>query len=161
MSNGYVTDHALASRLERAEGRANAAAVDARASVDPGSGATWIEVDGTLAMFDGPESPITQTFGLGMFAAPTPESLGVIESFFTSRGADTMHETCPLGDPALLKLLPERGYRPIEQSAVLYQPLTVTMHYEVETGARIRVRVASKAESLLWATIGSRGWGST
>lgn len=161
MSNDYVTDHALASRLERAEGRANVASVEARAFVDPGAGATWIEVDGTLAMFDGPGSPITQTFGLGMFAAPMPESLDAIESFFSSRGAETMHETCPLGDPTLLRILPDRGYRPIEQSAVLYQSLTVTKHTKVEADARIHVRIAGPDESLLWATVGSRGWGST
>ena len=161
MSQSYVTDHALASRLERAEGRANVASVEARAATDPLVGATWIELDGTLAMFDGPGSPITQTFGLGMFAAPTPEALNAIESFFSSRGADTMHETCPLGDPVLLRLLPDRGYRPIEQSTVLYQPLTSTMHFETSDDARLRVRVTSADEALLWATIGSRGWGST
>jgi len=161
MSQSYVTDHALASRLERAEGRANVASVEARAAADPRVGATWIEVDGTLAMFDGPGSPITQTFGLGMSAAPTTEALDAIESFFSSRGADTMHETCPLGDPTLLRLLPERGYRPIEQSTVLYQPLKSTMDSELDDDARRSVRVTREDEALLWATIGSRGWGST
>jgi len=31
----------------------------------------WIEVGGTYAMFDGPSSPVTQTFGLGIFQSPT------------------------------------------------------------------------------------------
>lgn len=160
MAQSYVTDHALASRLERAEGRANVASVEARAAAQPDAGATWIEVDGTLAMFDGQGSPITQTFGLGMFAAPTSDALDAIESFFSSRGADTMHETCPLGDAALLRVLPERGYRPIEQSTVLYQPLDSAMHSAVDD-ARLHVRVTSANEALLWATIGSLGWGST
>src|SRR5690348_14453887 len=103
MSNTYVTDHPLASRLERAEGLANVASVEARAIAEPSVGATWIEVEGTLAMFDGPGSPLTQTFGLGMLSPPTANALDEIESFFASRGADIMHETCPIGDPALLR----------------------------------------------------------
>lgn len=161
MAHSYVTDHALASRLERAEGCANVASVEARAAAEPHVGATWMEVGGTLAMFDGPGSPLTQTFGLAMSAAPTPDALHQIESFFSARGADTMHETCPLGDPALLRILPERKYRPIEQSTVLYQPLTAAMHSELETDAHVHVRVAGADEALLWATIGSRGWGDT
>ena len=55
-------------------------------------------MDRTFAMFDGPRSPLTQSFGLGMSGAPTPIALDEIESFFSSRDADTMHETCPLAD---------------------------------------------------------------
>jgi GNAT superfamily N-acetyltransferase len=161
MSNTYVTDHALASRLERAEAKANVASIESRAATEPHVGATWIEVDGTFAMFDGPRSPLTQTFGLGMCAAPTPVALDEIESFFSSRNADTMHETCPLAVPALLRLLPDRGYRPLEQSTVLYQPLSAATHTMPEPNARLRVRLLSTDESQLWATTASRGWGDT
>jgi RNA polymerase sigma-70 factor (ECF subfamily) len=71
MSNAYVTDHALASRLEYAEAKANVASIEARDAADPQVGAKWIEVDGTFALFDGPGSPLTQSFGLGMAGAPT------------------------------------------------------------------------------------------
>ena len=63
----YLTDLSLARRLEYAEARANVAFVEARAADSPGSGATWCEVAGTYAMFDGVESPCTQTFGFGLF----------------------------------------------------------------------------------------------
>jgi hypothetical protein len=56
----------LARRLERAEGAANAACIDARRNVHPHVGAAWMEVGGVYAMFDGPASPLTQTFGLGI-----------------------------------------------------------------------------------------------
>jgi acetyltransferase (GNAT) family protein len=158
--NTYVTDHALASRLERAEAKANVASIEARAAAEPHVGATWIEVDGTFAMFDGPQSPLTQTFGLGMSAAPTPIALDEIESFFSSRDASTMHETCPLADLALLRVLPERGYRPIEQSTVLYQPLRATT-YAMPEDSRLTVRLLSVDESPAWATIASHGWSDT
>jgi hypothetical protein len=70
-------DVALARRLERTEARANAAFVESRARLAPDVGATWIEVAGAYAMFDGVGSPLTQTFGLGMFDLVTD---GVLEA---------------------------------------------------------------------------------
>ncbi|HEY8459957.1 MAG TPA: hypothetical protein VIM99_06220, partial [Blastocatellia bacterium] len=61
------SDLALARRLERAEGRSNVDFVEARAKLFPDSGAEWIEVAGAYAIFDGIGSPLTQTFGLGVF----------------------------------------------------------------------------------------------
>jgi GNAT superfamily N-acetyltransferase len=161
MSNTYVTDHALAARVEHAEARANVASIGARAAAEPHCGATWIEVDGTFALFDGPRSPLTQTFGLGMHGAPTPAALDTIESFFSSRNTDTMHETCPLADPQLLRILPDRGYRPIEQSTVLYQPLNAATHQVAQRDSRIHVRVSDEREATLWARVTSRGWSDT
>jgi hypothetical protein len=76
-----TVDLALARRLERAEGLANAAFVDARRDVQPEVGAEWMEAAGVLAMFDGPASPITQTFGLGLDESLARE-LDQIEAFF-------------------------------------------------------------------------------
>lgn len=152
-----VTDVSLARRLERAEGATNAAFVEARRRMDAASGAEWRELGGTYAMFDGAESPITQTFGLGLFSAPTNDMLGELESFFAERGAPTMHETCPLADMALLSLLPERGYRPVEQSSVLHCELTessIPVHR-----SELHVRRIDPGEAELWADTSMRGWG--
>ena len=119
----HVTDLALARRLERAEGAANAAFVESRALHAPALGATWSEVGGTYAMFDGVGSPLTQTFGLGLFAAPSADDLQALEDFFRARGAEVFHEVSPLADPALLPLLSGRGYHPIELTTVLRLPL--------------------------------------
>ena len=73
-SPGVFCDLSLARRLERTEAEANARFVRARASVSPESGATWMEVGGTYAMFDGVASPCTQTFGLGIFQPVRPGS---------------------------------------------------------------------------------------
>ena len=107
---------ALTRQLERAEATANAAFVDARALVSPESGATWIEVAGVRAMFDTPESPITQTFCLGMFQAPTSDDLAALEAFYAERSAPVYHEVSPLADPAVVPLLNERGYRVVPSS---------------------------------------------
>lgn len=156
-----VADLALARRLEHAEGSANRAFVEARAAQEPGLGAEWKEFDGTLAMFDGPHSPITQTFGLALFSAPTHESLAAIETFFTSRGAPVSHETCPIADAALLALLPERGYRPVEQSTVLYQALTESSMPAVRSDATLGARLINAGEEDRWADTGALGWSET
>ena len=72
-------DRSLSCRLERAEGLTNAEFVEARARLMPQSGAKWISVAGALAMFDGVDSPWTQTFGLGLFQMPTAPELTAIE----------------------------------------------------------------------------------
>jgi hypothetical protein len=116
-------DVSLARRLERAEALSNARFVDSRARVAPASDACWIEVAGTYAMFDGPASPATQTFGLGMFAPPAPGDLDRLEAFFMQRGAPVYHEVSPLADEGVVPLLTARGYRPFEFTSVLYQPI--------------------------------------
>ena len=103
-------DLALARRIERAEGHANAAFVQSRVAVDPASGAAFLDVGGTYVMFDGVNSPLTQTFGLGVIDTPTAPLLDTIEAFFRERGAAVMHEVSPTVDPAVLALLSSRGY---------------------------------------------------
>ena len=124
MSGAFpFADLALSQRLEGAEGLGNARFVEGRARVFPDSGATWIEVAGARAMFDGAASPLTQTFGLGLFQPATAADLDAIETFFAERGAPTFHEVSPLADPGLPALLTGRGYRPIEFTSVLYRPI--------------------------------------
>src|SRR5262245_25178450 len=107
-------DRALARRLERAEGSANAEFVAARAQAFPDVGACRIEVAGAYAMFDGPESPCTQSFGLGVFDEVTDADFERLETFFHSRGADVFHEVSPLADPSLLARFATGGYQPFE-----------------------------------------------
>jgi len=148
-------DLALARRLERAEGRANVRFVEARARLEPDLGACWMEVAGAYAMFDGPRSPCTQTFGLGLFQMPTAAEMEGIETFFRERGAPVFHEVSPLADAALTGVLNERGYRPVELTSVLYLPLGSRQAAE---GGAIRVRLAGEDERELWARTAAEGW---
>src|ERR1700740_90045 len=84
-------DLALSRRLERAEGHACAEFAEARRRLFPGSGAEWIECAGAYAVFDGIDSPVTQTFGLGIFEELSAASLDTIERFFADRGARVLH----------------------------------------------------------------------
>ena len=118
-----LADHRLAQRLERTEGDANRRFVEARARAEPPSGASWTEVDGTYVMFDGVESPLTQTFGLGISGPVTSTTFERIERYFSDRGATTFHEVSPLADASTLPQLHARGYEAFEFSSVLFQPL--------------------------------------
>jgi GNAT superfamily N-acetyltransferase len=156
-----LADRALAQRLERAEGSSNAAFVESRASLFPETRAEWREVGGTYAMFDGPDSPVTQTFGFGLFAAPTTAELAALEGFFHAHGAPVYHEVSPMGDPAHIALLAERGYRPLEYTSVLHQPLPLADHGVAAAPASVRARPIEPHEGPLWAETAARGWSET
>lgn len=148
-------DKTLSRRLERTEARSNADFVETRARVDPSVGATWIEVGGAYAMFDGVGSPLTQTFGLGIFEDATSDQLDEIEAFFTERGADVFHEVSALADQSILSLLGgERGYRPIELTSVMFRPIGVTESPKSE----IKTRLVEEDEADLWAETAAAGW---
>jgi GNAT superfamily N-acetyltransferase len=151
-------DLALAQRLERTEASANSRFVEARARVNPEVGAEWIEVAGAYAMFDGVQSPCTQTFGLGLFQMPTATEMERVERFFRQRNAAVMHEVSPLADAELVGLLSERGYRPLELSNVLFLPLSDRVPAEVSRHEGMKTRIVGEAERDLWARSSADGW---
>jgi hypothetical protein len=157
-ANFPVVDMALARRLERAEGLANADFVDARARAFFEIGARWIEVAGALAMFDGVESPCTQTFGLGMFEPATDAHFEEIETFFEERGAKVFHEVCPLSNVSLVEMLNERGYRPMEYSNVLYRPIRSGEGSALPENRSVEARLVKSDETKLWTQVVREGW---
>jgi hypothetical protein len=162
-----LADLALSRRLERAEALSNARFVASRARVRPSSGACWIAVAGAHAMFDGPTSPATQTFGLGMSQLPADEDLDRIEAFFVERGAPVYHEVSPLADEKLVPMLNARGYRPFEFTSVMYQPIGpagLTPRDPGDTGAAqdvrpaVTVRLVETADLDVFARTSAAGW---
>jgi hypothetical protein len=147
------SDLTLARRLERAEAQANIDFVEARASVSPEVGAAWTEIAGACAMFDGPESMLTQTFCLGMARVSTPEEMDSIERFYREREAPVYHEVSPLADPALFPVLSARGYQPIEFTSILYRPVGDP---PAAANEHIRVRLADDPD--VWARTMAKGW---
>lgn len=152
------SDKALSQKLERAEACANADFVETRARLMPETGATWIEVGGAYAMFDGPESPCTQTFGLGLFDEITGVEMERIETFFAERDAPVFHEVSPMADQSVIALLGERGYRPIELTNVMYRPVGRATANERRVNPQIAMRVITPGEVDLWAGTSAAGW---
>jgi GNAT superfamily N-acetyltransferase len=137
---------------------ANARFVEARASLVPDSGAEWIEIAGAYAMFDGPRSPCTQTFGLGLFQMPTSGEMDELESFFGQRGSPVFHEVCPLASKALLPMLNARGYKPIEFSNVMFMDLGNRDSRVPVPHKNLHVSIAGVDERELWARTAAKGW---
>jgi GNAT superfamily N-acetyltransferase len=153
-----LVDLSLARRLERTEAGANAAFVTARGRLNPQLGAVWTEVAGAYAMFDGVGSPLTQSFGLGLFAEPTDADFEALESFFRDRGAEVHHEISPLTDLALLPRLSARGYQPVELTSILFRPVPRDVPAAEEDGLRVRRVGPDEAEP--WARVAAEGWSS-
>jgi GNAT superfamily N-acetyltransferase len=158
-------DVVLARRLERAEAHANAQSVMARARLWPESGAAWIDVRGAYAMFDGVDSPITQTFGLGLFDEVRSTDLEQVEQFFGQHGAPSFHEVSPLAGVDLAALLGERGYRPFEFTSVMFRPVAtsetaggVERSSPLAVTSRVAVRVATPDDEETWTETAATGW---
>jgi hypothetical protein len=149
------SDLDLSRQLERAEGQACLEFAKARSRLHPSSGASWIECAGAYAVFDGVDSPVTQTFGLGLFEQLSPTSLDEIERFFLDRGAAVLHEVSPLAGVATLDLLCSRGYRPIEISSVMHQAIDPS---GAKGESAVTVRMAGPEEVALWTDVSARGW---
>jgi len=149
-------DRSLARRLERTEGSVCASYTEARRERPDDPGATWCDFEGTYAIFDGAESPLTQTFGLGVWDPVTPEGLSAIEAFFAARGVATMHEVSPLAGVELSALLVDRRYRPIEQSTVLVQDIVERV--DPPGSPALRVRTIEPADRDAWIETSVAGW---
>jgi GNAT superfamily N-acetyltransferase len=149
------SDLDLSRQLERAEGQACLEFAKARSCLNPNSGASWIECAGAYAVFDGVDSPVTQTFGLGLFEQLSSGSLDSIERFFLDREAVVVHEVSPLAGLATLDLLCARGYRPIELSSVMHRAVDPPA---TKVESAVTVRVAVPEEVALWTDVSARGW---
>ncbi len=103
-----------------------------------------------------------KTFGLGLFQMPVVRDMDEIEAFFRDHQAPVLHEVSPLADPALLALLVDRGYRPLELSNVLFLPLSERIPAELLPNKRpnegMQTRIANENEHDLWARTSADGW---
>src|SRR5215468_5132962 len=148
-------DRDLARRLERTEGAVSASYTTAPAAAP---GAIWHDFDGTYAIFDTADSPLTQTFGLGLFAPVTPALVSDIEAFFAQRGAAAMHEVSSLAGVETAALLTDRGYRPIELSTVLVQDIESVAVAYASSALQVRALEPDDAARDAWVDTWLAGW---
>lgn len=151
-------DKSLSQKMERAEARASRDFVSSRGKLQPESSAEWIEVGGAYVMFDGVESPLSQTFGLGLYEDATAEHLDEIEKFFKDRNAPVFHEVSPMTDLSLMQMLNARGYQPVELTSVMFQSLDEVPDRAVNP--EITCRIINNEEEDLWARTSASGWGT-
>lgn len=156
-------DRRLARRLESAEGAINASFVDAHARRSPGQQLARTEIAGAYLVFDGLDSPLTQTFGLGLDSLPTAAELSAIEAFFQQRGAAVQHEISPLAGVETFALLADRGYRPVELTTVLVRPVEggAPLAEPPAEAADLIARAAAPSEAEAWIEAAVAGWALT
>lgn len=152
------SDKFLSQKLEQTEAHANVNFINSRASLEPDLNAEWINIDGTYALFDGIESPLTQTFGLGLFAEVNHDKLAKLEAFFQKHHAAVCHEVSPLASPSHLAILHERGYRPIELTTVMFKTLSDKNLPRQAASSGLTVRMLCEGEENIWANTSAKGW---
>jgi hypothetical protein len=150
-------DFELSARLEQAEGASCASFASTRARIQPETGSTSIRIAGAYVVYDGPTSPITQTFGLGMFGPVSAQNLDAIEAFFKERDAPVFHEASPHAGVELFAALANRGYKPVELTSVMYRDLKFSGPGE----GNVHVREIRDNERKLWAQVMAQGWAET
>lgn len=151
------SDRALSQKLEQTEGRFNAAFVSAHLEMFPDSGVEWKEINGTYALFDGVESPLTQTFGLGLLKEVSSQVIEELEEYYQQFSAPIFHEISPLADPHM-EILFNHGYQPIEQSSILFKTLS---NEKLFNFSKIKAEPMLKNEKEAchtWALTSARGW---
>lgn len=146
-------DLPLARRLEATEAAASTRFVEARSRLQPAVNAEWIQVNGAFAMFDGPDSPITQTFCLGIFEPPTESGLDQLEQFFFDRGAPVCQEVSPLAGIDCAAALASRGYRPFEFTSVMHRTVEPS-----QQKTKISTRRMIPGEEQAWSRTSVEGW---
>jgi GNAT superfamily N-acetyltransferase len=117
-------------------------------------------------MFDGIDSPLTQTFGLGVSGAVSAQDLDTIEQFFRERQAPIFHEVSPLADASVLALLTARAYRVVEFTSVMWQPIASGFSHQAPDNSaqapgfhsRVTARPIRDTEHARWASVAARGW---
>jgi hypothetical protein len=158
--NVVLVDSELSSRLEGTEGLANSRFIEARQrqSSEMTPAPAWIKVGSAFVMFDGVDSPLTQSFGLGMQGAVSSSEFEQIEAFFHEREAPVFLEVSPLAAPETLTLLNERGYQPVEYTSVLCRRIGLKFSLPSSKSSFIQVRKIEATEAELFAQTSANGW---
>lgn len=106
-------------------------------------------------MYDGAASPMTQTFGLGIFEPPSAAAVETLERFFQERGAPVHHEVSPLADSSLVPLMVSRGYHPLEFTSVMFRPIDRALTFAANPAIMVTL-VESGDDS--WVQTAAKGW---
>lgn len=101
-------DAALAARIDRAEGRLCSRLATGSSKH---KAAFVLPVNGGVAVFAGPHSPINKVIGVGFDGPLDPTELDGIEARWTTEGEPVRVELSILADPAAVATLAGRGYR--------------------------------------------------
>lgn len=148
-------DTTLAERVERAEAQLIARAGQAAHRRQGGGDGFVMAVAGGVPTFAEPGSPFNKVAGVGFAAAPSARELDEIEEAYRARGADVQVELSHLGDPRIVSLLTNRGYRLTSFENVLGLALDGEIEQVAPHG--IDVRTSGEDEFDAWLDVVAEG----
>jgi GNAT superfamily N-acetyltransferase len=108
-----------------------------------------------VASFAGEGSPYNKVAGLGFGGVPDASSVDEIERAFAAVGAPVQVELAHLGDPAILAVLADRGYRLESFENVLGRALTDEPERVMPPGVEVRLSTEDEAE--VWLDVVAEG----
>ena len=116
-------DAALAARIDRAEGRLSAGVAEVVRARRADYRTIVLPISGGLAVYAGPDSPVSKVIGLGFDGPIDLEALEQIEREWQARDESVRVELSILADPSIPVALSERGYHVHGYENVLGRPL--------------------------------------
>ena len=123
MGKSLFADPKLAVRIERAEAMLSAGLGENAMASGTMAGCFVEPVGGGVAVYAGPDSPVSKIIGTGLAEMPDPERWQAIEFLYFQHGAVIQAEVATLADPAWHAELCRRGYLPAGFENVLGIPL--------------------------------------
>jgi GNAT superfamily N-acetyltransferase len=132
-------DTALAARIERVEAQLIAASSAAAHRRTAGTAGFVIALAGGVASFAEAGSPFNKVAGLGFGGVPSATALDEVERAFGRYGAPTQIELAYLADPAIGRLLTDRGYRLEGFETVLGRGLDDALERVAPPGVEVRL----------------------
>ena len=126
----------FARRLEMAE-TISPDCFEALRRYGPSDPIALLKVAGGYAFCGGPDYPVNQIVGMGLYEEATAADLDRLEDFFRSRGASCSVVLSPLAHASLRSLLGERGYTIAEFNSVLIRRIQGTEAFAPPPGVVI------------------------
>lgn len=123
----------LARRLEMAE-TITPECVEALRRYHSDRAIGMLKVAGGYAFCGGPDYPVNQMVGMGLYDEVTANDLDEVENFFRSRGVPSAVVLSPLAHESLRALLGERGYAIAEFNSVLIRRIQAEEPFTPPTG---------------------------
>lgn len=157
-NQSLLSDVNLSRILEGAESLASSRFIEARQRTSPEMNAVWIQIAGARCMFDGADSPLNQSFELGLHHIPANSEMDQIEAFFLDRGAPVFHEVSPMVPPDVAMMLGNRGYRPVEWTNVMYRSLKTPLPAEGKGHSDFAIEVVGRQDFESFVELSARGW---
>ena len=133
-----LSDKTLAVRLETAEALNQVEYAKAYNRVGLEPEAAYKKIGSGYAVFAGINSPLSQSFGMGLEGEVMDDELDELEAFFRDRGAAVNVEICNMADMIMIQKLISRGYTISEFTHVLVRPISPADAFDVKGDYTIR-----------------------